>query len=78
MFGRLKIDDQIRQSHIRFRNITDYEAYINSIDEGYDAENSVFNGYKYKINTPQFNSANRSQFGNGCDFKHEIFEHRAW
>ena len=51
----------------------DYEAYINAIDEGYDA---IFNGYIYKINTPQFNKVNRSQNGNGCDFKHEIIEYR--
>ena len=56
--GSLKFADQIRQTHIRFRNITDYKAYINSIDEGYDAEDAIFNGYIYKINTPQFNLVN--------------------
>ena len=29
-----------------------------------------------KINTPQFNLVNRSQYGNGCDFKQEIIEYR--
>ena len=29
-----------------------------------------------KINTPQFNKLNRSQYCNGCDFKHEIIEYR--
>ena len=52
MFGNLKVGDQSRQTHIRFRNISDYEAYINAIDEGYDAEDSILNGYIYKINTP--------------------------
>ena len=52
MVGNLKVRDQIRQTHIRFRNITDYEAYINSIDEGYDAEDASFNAFIYKINTP--------------------------
>ena len=28
------------------------------------------------INTPQFNLVNRTQYGNGCDFKHEIIEYR--
>ena len=37
---------------------------------------AIFNGYIYKFNTPQFNLVNRSQCGNGCDFKHEIFEYR--
>ena len=76
MVGKLSIGDQIRQTHTRFRNITDYEVYNNSIDEGYDAEDAIFNGYIYKIKTPQFNLGNRSQYGNGCDFKHEIIEYR--
>ena len=76
MVGTLGVGDQIRQITIRFRNITDYEAYINSIDEGYDAEDAIFNGDIYKINTPQFNLVNRSQYGDGCDFKHEFFEYR--
>ena len=62
MIGNLKLSDQIRQTHIIFRNITDYEAYINSIDEGFDAEDANFNGYIYKINTSQFNLVTRSQY----------------
>ena len=53
----------------------DFESYINAIDEGYDSDDGIFNGYIYKIKTPQFNLVNRSQYGNGCDFKHEIFEY---
>ena len=75
MVGNLKVGDQIRQTHIRFRNMDDFESYINSIDEGYDADDCIFNGYIYKIDTPQFNKVNRSQYGNGCDFKHEIIEY---
>ena len=76
MNGILKVGDQIRQTHVRFRNINDYEAYINSIDEGYDAEDSISNGYIYKIITPQFNKVNRSQYGNGCSFDKIIIEYR--
>ena len=76
MIRKLAIGDQIKQTNIRFRNITDYEAYINAFDEGYDAKVAVFNGYNYKINTPQFNLVKRSPYGNGCDFKHEIIEYR--
>ena len=68
MVGNLKVGDQIRQTHIRFRNISDYEAYINAIDQYYDSEDAIFNGYIYKIKTPQFNKVNRSQYGNGCSF----------
>ena len=76
MVGNLKVGDQIRQTHVRFRNMDDFEAYINSIDEGYDAEDAIFNGYIYKINTPIFNKVNRSKFGNGCSFDKLIVEYR--
>ena len=76
MVGNLKVGDQIRQTNIRFRNMDDFESYINAIDEGYDAEDAIFIGHIYKIKTPQFNKVNRSQYGNGCDFKHEIIEYR--
>ena len=76
MVGNLKVGDQIRQTHIRFRNISDYEAYINSIDEEYDADDCILNGYIYKLNTPQFNKVNRGQYGNGCSFDKIIIEYR--
>ena len=45
MIGKLSFCDQIRTTHIRFRNITDYEAYTKSFDEIYDAEDAVLYGY---------------------------------
>ena len=76
MVGNLKVGDQIRQTHVIFRNISDYEAYINAIDQDYDSEDAIFNGYIYKLNTPQFNKVNRSQYGNGCSFDKIIVEYR--
>ena len=76
MVGSLIIGDQVRQTLFGLKNKDDYESYINSIDEGYDSEDSVFNGYNYKINTPQFNLVNRPQCAKRCDFKHEIIEYR--
>ena len=61
MVGNLKVGNQIRQTNFRFRNMDDFEAYINAIDEGYDALDAIFNGHIYKINTPHFNKVNRSQ-----------------
>ena len=63
MVGNLKVGDQIRQTRVRFRNMDDFEAYINSIDQDYDSDDSIFNGYIYRIDTPQFNKVNRSQYG---------------
>ena len=62
MVGNLKVGDQIRQTYVRFRNMDDFEAYINSIDEGYDADDCIFNGYFYKINTPIFNKAKKAKW----------------
>ena len=76
LVGNLKIGNQIRQTHIRFRKMIDFEIYINSIDQDYDSDDSIFNGYIYKIDTPRFKKVNRSQYGNSCDFKHEIIEYR--
>ena len=53
-----------------------FEAYINFIDQDYDSEDAIFNGYIYKLDTPHFKKSNRSQYGNECDFKpHEIIEY---
>ena len=76
MVGNVKVGDQIRQTHIGLRNLDDFKAYINAIDEGYDAEDAIFKGYIYKLNTPEFKKVNRSEYGNGCDFKHEFNEYR--
>ena len=76
MVGNLKVGDQICQTLIKFGNFDEYEACINAIDEGYDARDAIFNGYIHKLNTPQFKKVNRNQYGNGCDFKHEIFDYR--
>ena len=43
MIGKVSVGDPIGTTLIRFRSFTDYEAYINSIDGGYDAEDSIFN-----------------------------------
>ena len=76
MNGTLKVGEQNRQTLIRFRNMDDYEVYINSIDQDYDSDDTIFNGYINKINTPQFNKVNRSQYGNGCSFDKIIIEYR--
>ena len=73
---KLSVVDQLREKHIRFRNTTDCESYINAIGQDYKSEDVVFNGYLYKIDTPQLNLVNRSQYGNSCDFKHEVNEYQ--
>ena len=76
MVGRLKIADQTRETHIRFRNIDVYETYINAFDQGYESEDAVFSSFFHKINTPQFSFIYRSKYGNGYDFKRQNFEYQ--
>ena len=44
MVGKLSPEEQIRGTHIRFRNMDDFESYVNVIDEGYEAEDASFDG----------------------------------
>ena len=44
MAGKLSTGDQIRETFIRFRNMDDFESYVNATDEGYEAEDAMFNG----------------------------------
>ena len=74
--GKLSIGDQIRVTHIRFRKITEIETYTNATDQDYESKDATFNGYIYKLNTPQFNLVKRSQYGNSCNFKQKYFGYR--
>ena len=53
----------------------DFETCINFIDDDYDSEDIIFTGWLYKVNKPEFNKINRSQYGRGKDFEQEIFEY---
>ena len=75
MVEELSIGDHIRQTHFRFRKITDSEHFNNAIDQDYESEDAIFNGCIYQLNTPQFNVVNISRYGNGCDFKHQFIEY---
>ena len=43
MVGKLSPYDQIRETHIRFRKLGDFESYVNATDKGYEAEDVIFN-----------------------------------
>ena len=47
----LIVGENFRNTHIRFRKINDYEAYIKSIDDGHDSTDAIFNGYIYTNKT---------------------------
>ena len=59
MVGNLKIGDQFRKTPIRFRNIDDYEPYINAVHQDFESQDAIFNGYIYEKYTPHFNKVNK-------------------
>ena len=72
MDSYLKVGDQFRQTVTRFRNMDNFEAYFNSIDQDYDLEDTIFKGYIYKLDFPHFNKVNRSQYGKRYSFDKKI------
>ena len=75
LIGNLKVGDQTRQTHIRFRNMSHFETHINIIDVDYDADDCIFKGYNYKIDTPIFNKVKKSQYRKGCSFDKTILDY---
>ena len=75
LIGSMLIGEREEKTNIRFKNVDDFENYINAIDNiGYDSEDVFFTGWLYKLNTHEFKKVNRSQFGRGTDFKQDIVE----
>ena len=63
------------KTNIRFKNMNDFENYINAIDVDYDCEDVTFTGYVYKLNTPHFKVVRRSAYGRGTNYMQEIVEY---
>ena len=64
--GKKKIIGPIEhKTKIRFKNMDDFERYINAIDIDYDSEDVTFTGYVYKLDTPQFKVVKRSAYSRG-------------
>ena len=55
LMGSMLVGEVEQETNIRFKNVDDFESYINTIDNsGYDSEDVVFTGWLYKLNTPEF------------------------
>ena len=54
LIGKMIIGPIEHKTNIRFKNMDDFERYINAIDVDYDSEDVTFTGYVYKLYTPQF------------------------
>jgi len=61
--GKMIIGPIEHKTNIRFKNMDDFESYINTTGVDYDSENVTFTGYVYKLKTHQFNVVERSVYG---------------
>ena len=73
--GKMIIGPIEHKTNIRFKNMDDFENYINAIDVDYDSEDVTFTGYVYKLNTPHFKVVKRSAYGKGTNYMQEIVEY---
>ena len=58
--GLMIIESVEHKTNITFKNMDDFESYINAIHIDYDSEDVTFTGYVYKLNTPQLKVVKRS------------------
>ena len=76
LIGSMLVGEVEQKTNIRFKNVDDFESYINAIDNsGYESEDVISTGWLYKLNTPEFKKINRSQYGRCTDFKQDILEY---
>ena len=73
--GEMIIGATKHKTNIRFKNMDDFENYINAIDVDYDSEDVTFTGYVYKLNTTHFKVVKRSAYGKGTNYMQEIVEY---
>ena len=73
LIGSMLVGEVEQKTNIRFKNVDDFESYINAIDNsGYDSEDVIFTGWLYRLNTLEYKKVNRSQYGRGTDFKQDF------
>ena len=73
--GLMIIGPTEHKRNIRFKNMDDFESYINAMDIDFDSEDVTFTGYVHILNTPQLNVVRRSAYGRGTNYMQEIVEY---
>ena len=52
LIGSMLVGEVEQKTNIRFKNVHDFESYINAIDNsGYDSEDVIFTGWLYNLKT---------------------------
>ena len=62
IIGSLLIGEIEQKSNIRFGNVHDFETYNIAIDVVYESEDVILTRWLHKLNKPQFNKVNSSQY----------------
>ena len=68
----LEIDQKTK---IGFRNVDDFETYINAMEVEYHGGDVIFTRCLQKLKTPQSTTVNRAEYGRGAAFKPDIVEY---
>ena len=78
LIGSMLIGEIDQRTKNRFKNVDDFETYIDAIDDSaYDSDDVFFTGWLYNLNTPELNQVNRYHYGRSTDFKQDILEYTA-
>ena len=75
LIGKMIIGSFEHKTNIRFKNMDDFERYINARDIDYDSEDVIFTGYVYKLDTPQLKVVKISAYDKGTNYMQEIVEY---
>ena len=73
--GKMIIGPIEHKTNIGFKNLYDFQRYINAVDVDYDSEDVIFTGYVYKLDIPQFKVVQRSAYCKGTNHMQEIVEY---
>ena len=63
------------KTNVRFKNMDDFESYINAKVFHYDSEDVIFTGYIYKTKTLQFKVVKQSAYAKGANSMKKIDEY---
>ena len=73
--GKMIIGPFEHKTIFRFKNVDDFESFINAIAVNYDSEDVTFTGHIYKLNTPQYKIMKGSAYGKGTNFMQKFVEY---
>ena len=73
--GNIKINNEMRKTTMRFKNIDDFDKYIEMIDRKYDIDDDIIYEGDLHIIEKEFNKVNRSNFGKGSNHLYDILKY---